>query len=140
MMRRTRLVLIIGDIVVLLLFVLVGEWDHSIVTPQNPLGNLLVTGPDFVVPWLVVGWLAGAFPNSDEIDPRALLARTLNTWLIAAPLGVILRAILQDRAVIPTVFIVAALCFGGLFVFAWRIAFLLFWRRSGRVSAAPAPH
>ncbi|MDL1898724.1 DUF3054 family protein, partial [Anaerolineae bacterium CFX7] len=52
-------------------------------------------------------------------------------WLIAAPIGIILRSFAMGRVVVPLNFILAAYGFGGLFVLGWRIifAFIVQWRQ-----------
>jgi len=51
----------------------------------------------------------------------------LNTWLVAAPIGILVRSYALGRAVIPTVFLVATLGFGGAFVLGWRALFAVVW-------------
>ncbi len=135
MKRHVPFILLAGDVFALLLFVAIGQRDHDLVNPENPIGGALSTGVVFVVPWLAVAWFAGAFgPFNGEDDAfrlpipalaRLVLLRTLNAWLITAPLAVLLRAVVFGRTVIPTAFLIVATGLGGAFVFAWRVAYLV---------------
>ena len=134
--RYTPFILLAGDVLALLLFVAVGQRDHDLVDAANPLGRLLLVTASFVAPWAIAGWLLGAFPRSEAVSARMLLARSLNTWLVAAPLGVLVRAYLLGLVVVTRMFLVAGLAFGGLFLFIWRAAFLLVWSWLGRRAEA----
>ena len=118
------LLFVAGDLLALLAFVYIGQRDHGLVDAANPLWGVLWTAMPFALVWLPVGLWLGIFPRRVPVSPRSLLIRSLNTWLVAAPLGVILRAFLLGRAVIPTSFLVATLGFGGLFVLGWRLLFV----------------
>ncbi len=124
--------LILGDVIALLLFVLVGQADHNTVNSANPLGGWLLLGSYFIVPWLVAGWRLGAFKGDYASCPYAVLTRALNTWLVAAPLGILLRALAIGEMMIPLPFILAAMTFGGLFVLVWRLLFFVLWRWARR--------
>jgi len=113
--------------IALALFVYIGQRDHELVNPDQPLLGVLLTAAEFAVPWVVAGWLLGAYPRGDEVGTRSLLVRSLNTWLVAAPLGVLIRALVLGRAVIPTMFVVAAMGLGGAMVLGWRLVFVLAW-------------
>jgi hypothetical protein len=135
MKRFTPFILAAGDALALLLFVAIGQRDHEMVNPENPIGGPLLTAGEFVLPWLVVGWLVGAFATaarasgehgaSGAVSGRVVVLRALNAWLIAAPLAILLRAAVLDRAIIPTIFMVVAMTLGGAFVMAWRLLFVL---------------
>lgn len=127
--RNLQLILIVGDILALLLFVFIGQADHELVNPENPLGGVILSGAPFLAAWLVTAFLLGAF-RAEVLNPRVMLTRSLTTWLIALPIGIVLRAFLLNLAVIPFLFLLAAYAFGGLFVLGWRMAFvfLMQWR------------
>lgn len=137
--RRTPWVLLLGDLIALALFVFIGQQDHGLVDEVNPLWGVLQSGWVFFVVWAAAGLWLGAF--SEHIaDPAGrvwgFLSRSLNAWLVAALLGLLLRSVVLGRAVVPTVFIVATLGFGGLFVLGWRLLFVLGWTLGRRRSAA----
>jgi hypothetical protein len=119
-----RWVLVVGDLLTLLVFAYMGQLKHEMVNEARPLLGLLWTELPFVVAWLAAGRWLGAFMDRGE-EARPFLGRSLNTWLVAAPLGVLLRSYLLGRTVIPTVFVTAALGFGGAMILGWRVLFML---------------
>lgn len=135
--RREQWLLVVGDLVTLLAFALIGQMEHETVNETRPLLGVLWTGLPFMVAWLAASWWLGAFAYEGEARP--FLKRSLNAWLVAAPLGILLRAYLLGRAVIPTVFVTAGLGFGGAMILGWRVLFLLWARRGVRQRQHPLP-
>jgi hypothetical protein len=127
-MKRSTLILLAGDLAALTVFVYIGQRNHETLDALRLLLNVAAFG----VPWAVAAWLVGAFRGDREGRPYGwmFIARSLNAWLIAAPLGVTLRALALGRAVIPTTFALVTLGLGGAFVLGWRLAFGLV-RRAG---------
>jgi hypothetical protein len=70
-----------------------------------------------------------AYPKADEMTLRRLLIRGLNAWLIAAPLGLMLRAFLFDRGGIPAIFMLLTLLVAGAFILLLAAAF---WAGCGK--------
>jgi hypothetical protein len=144
--RFAPLILLAGDLIAVIAFVAVGQRDHELVNEANPVLGVLLTAAEFGVPWLVAGLLLGAFRVGDHVGAglapaqgdrkgrlyTSFIARSLNTWLVAAPIGILIRSYALGRAVIPTVFLVATLGFGGVFVLGWRTVFALMWWWTGR--------
>lgn len=126
--RFIPLILLAGDLLVLLIFTYIGQRNHDLIDPRHPILGLLLTTGEFALPWAVAGWLLGAFPGGDSLTIRPLLTRSLNAWLVAAPLGLLLRAYILGRAVIPTTFFSITLGLGGAFILGWRLAFALIWK------------
>ncbi len=129
--RFVPFILLTGDVIALLLFVFAGQRDHELVDPNQPVVGVILAALPFLPAWIVAGAWLGAFRF--ELDdhkgrPYAFLGRALNAWLVAAPIGIVLRALILGRAVIPTPFVIAATGFGGLFLLAWRVVFALGWR------------
>lgn len=122
--RYTPLILLSGDVLALLLFVYLGQRQHDTLD----LLTLLLQTAAFTLPWVAAGWLLGAFSGSAFLRAPSLLARSTNTWFVAAPLGLLLRAIILDRVVIPVPFFITTLGIGAIFVLGWRLAFALIWR------------
>ncbi len=117
-------ILFAGDLVALILFVVVGQRDHELVNEQNPIFGVLLSTLYFAVPYLIAGILLRAFSPIEMEDRKAYaiyFGRWLNAWLVAAPLGILIRTFALGRAVIPMTFIVAGMGFGGLFMLAWRV-------------------
>ncbi len=140
--RHTRWLLVLGDCLAAGLFVYIGQRDHDLVDPVNPLWGVLQSTLMFVAPWVAVGAWLGGFPTALAGASRrpdlGFLSRSLNVWLVTALLGLLLRSWLLGRAVIPTVFVVATVGFGGLFLVGWRALFAAaYWITSRRRPAEP---
>ncbi len=121
--------LLIGDWLVLLLFVFIGQRDHAISGP-GALPSMLNTAFSLALPWTVAAFALGAHRLRPDPGWRAWLGRALNAWLVAAPLGLLLRALLRGQDAIPVVFILVATSIGGLMIVGWRaLAYWLVARR-----------
>src|SRR5262245_22533563 len=125
--RTVPLILLAGDVLVLLLFVFIGQRDHSVADPQ-PVLRLLVTAGEFALPWVIAAWLLGAYPTDGAFTIRGLLARSLNAWLVAVPLGALLRSFVNGSGVILSPFLLVTLVLGGCFMLGWRLLFAWLWR------------
>lgn len=123
--RYTSTILLIGDLIALVLFVLAGERSHEL--NQT---NFLMTALPFLFLWIIAGYVLGAFPNADAITPRKIFGTAINAWFVVAPLGLYIRALLLNRPDILIPFYTAAFGFSGLFVLAWRLVFFLIWKRA----------
>lgn len=130
-------ILLAGDLVALLLFILLGQADHGTLNPSNPLSGAFSNVIAFVVPWLIAALVLGAYRGS---SPSPELGKFLGTallaWLVAAPWGMELRAILLDRGSIPVPFFLVTIGVGGAFLLLWRLIFWLVFLRRRR---APPP-
>jgi len=154
--RFAPLILLVGDLIAVVVFVVIGQSDHNLVNEANPVLGVLMTTAEFAVPWAVAGWLLGAFRTGDYVGAgrapaqgdrplrfatgtfgkgrpyASFLGRSLNTWLVAAPIGILIRSYALGRAVIPTMFLVATLGFGGMFMLGWRAVLAVGWWWVGR--------
>jgi hypothetical protein len=120
--------LALGDVLALGLFVLIGQREHELLGEGAAL-RLLLNTLYFAVPWLVAAALLGAYRTGPGASARHFFGRSLNAWLVAGPLGLLLRAYARDIAVIPAIFMLVALSMGGLFLLAWRLLYYLIQRR-----------
>ena len=120
--KAAPVILLVGDAITLLLFVFVGERDHGIADAQ-PLLRLFITAGYFFLPWVIAAWLLDAYPRNATLNLLVLLARSLNAWLIAAPLGALLRSFANGSGVIVSPFLAVALVVGGCFMLGWRCVF-----------------
>jgi hypothetical protein len=141
----SRVVLLVGDLAALFLFAFIGRRAHDLAVGQSAALALLLTAGEFVLAWLLAAWLAGAlqpWPQTSAISPGAggFLRRSLTAWLMAAPLGTLLRALALDRAEIPVTFLLVTLGAGGALVLGWRLIYALaVGRRGERSGAAGSP-
>ena len=121
--------LLAGDWLVLLLFVFIGQRDHAISGP-GALPSLLNTAFSLGLPWTVAAFVLGAYRLRPLPGWQVWLGRALNAWLVAAPLGLVLRALLRNQDAIPVIFILIAMSIGGLMIVGWRA--LAYWWVSRR--------
>jgi hypothetical protein len=129
-----RFLLILGDWLVLLLFVFIGQRDHQITGP-GALPSLLLTTFAIALPWTLAAAVLGAYRFEDGLTIQRWLGRVLNAWLVAAPLGLVLRALLRGQNTIAVPFMLVMLGLGGLFMLAWRAAVFYFVQRRKRAMA-----
>lgn len=130
-----NLVLAAGDAIALLLFVLIGQADHSTLDASNPILGALPNVAALAIPWLAIAFLLRAFPRGPQRLPQ-FLGRSLLAWLLAAPLGLLLRSLLLGRESVPIPFLLVTLAIGGLFLLGWRLLFwLVVMRKSQPVGA-----
>jgi hypothetical protein len=112
-MQRASWLLPAGDLAAFLLFSALGRHQHH--EANRPLEALIIALP-FMAGWLAVAPWFGAFRLT---APPALLRRTAAAWLCAWPVCLLLRAVVQRRA-IPPGFDLVALLANALFLLAWR--------------------
>lgn len=119
--------LVAGDWLVILIFVFIGQLDHN-TAGVSGLPSLAVTTLSIGIAWTAAAYLLGAF----HLDPGdtfwSWLGRVLTSWLVAAFVGLVLRALVRGQGAIPTVFILVMTGIGGLFILGWRSLYFA-WRR-----------
>ncbi len=92
------------------------------------LPSLATTTLALAVPWAVAAWWMGALRRPQGEDAREWLSRSLDAWLIASPLGLLIRAVVRGQLSIAVPFMAVVVVLGGLFVLAWR-AGVYWWSR-----------
>lgn len=128
---RASMPLLAGDWLALGLFVFLGQIDHEVLQLSRLLGQtVLLAGV-----WSVAALLLGALRVGDEGRLSAFLGRSLLPWLVAAPLGLLLRALIQGQATIIVAFMLVTMGLGGLFLLAWRALFFLAYGRRKKARA-----
>ena len=122
--------LLAGDWLVLLLFVFIGQRDHDMNVVAS-LPSLVMTTLAVAVPWTIAAWLMGALRLPGDESGRWWFGWIIAAWFIAAPLGLLLRALIRGQQSIPVPFMLVMIGLGGLFVLAWR-AVVYGWARRKR--------
>jgi hypothetical protein len=114
-----RLPLILGDAATLLIFALLGRRAHSM---GSALDDIIGTALPFVIGWFLVAPFTGALgPRATRSTRQAALCAVL-TWLIAFPLGLLIRIPLVGRVAHPSFMIVAG-AFTLVTLVLWRVIF-----------------
>ncbi|HEY3288934.1 MAG TPA: DUF3054 family protein [Anaerolineae bacterium] len=126
--RSARVVLLSGDIVMLTLFVFLGQQDHR-VDDSQPLLRLASTAAMFAIPWVVTALLLGGYQLEAQKSWKRAIGVVVNGWLIAAPLGALARSFINGTGVILSPFLVVAILIGGAFLLLWRVIFRLLLQR-----------
>jgi hypothetical protein len=116
---------LLGDLVVLVLFVLIGRRSHH--EDAGLAGFLRVWWP-FAV-GLAVAWLVTGFWRAPLAWPRAVGA-----WLVTVGVGMALRIVVQDRE-FKVAFTIVTLLFVGAGMLGWRA--VARWRCARASTASP---
>lgn len=130
--------LVVGDVLVLLVFALVGQREHEGTNADNPVLGIALTTGEFTAAWLAAAAWSGAFRRDEPPALRPFMQRSLNAWLVAAPLATLVRALVLGRADIPTAFLIVVLLLGGTMLLGWRLLYAIVFlvRRADARSAA----
>ncbi len=123
-MNRHR-VLLFGDALALLLFLVIGEIQHDLLGAPDLVLKVILQFGAFGAAWWAMAWALGALTIQTPFVTWPFLGRSLLAWLFAAPAGVVLRAILLNQAAIVMPFVIAATGFGGLILLGWRVVYAL---------------
>lgn len=126
--RRLIFILLLGDLLVLLAFVVIGRISHGF--SADSIRSGIITATSLVLPWLIAVFAVGALPTPDV---RHFILRSLAVWLIAMPLGLLLRALLLGSNAISVSFMITTLLLGGAFILGWRLLYAIIWLRRTRV-------
>ena len=123
-------ILLTGDVLMLLAFVLAGQREHELTNANNPVLGILLTTGEFTVAWIAAGVWFDAFRRDHPPGMRAFMGRSLNAWLVGAPLGTLVRAIALGRADIPVAFLIVVFLVGGAMLLGWRLLFIGVWTKT----------
>ena len=124
--RRTAL-LVAGDLLAFLAFSALGRRSHGEAAGLDAVLQIIETAAPFAIGWLLVAPFLGVFSSEIVTRPRPILARTSLAWLIALPIGLVLRAIVRQTGIplsfaITTFLVLLALLGGWRGAFAWLAA------------------
>ncbi|GAC1429045.1 MAG: hypothetical protein NVSMB65_02350 [Chloroflexota bacterium] len=107
-----------GDALVFVLFAWTGRSSHGEATGTAALGAVLGTAAPFLAAWFAMAAVLGTYRARDDA-PRALLGRAALTWLLAWPVGLLLRAVILRRGIPPS-FAAITLIVNMALLLAWR--------------------
>jgi Protein of unknown function (DUF3054) len=126
---RRGALLIAGDVLAFLIFAAIGRASHNEAAGFTALAQVAETAAPFAIGWFVAAPLIGAFRAEVVVRPRRMLARTALAWLLAWPLGLLLRALIRQTG-IPFSFAIVTLITNLLILLGWRGVFT--WLASRR--------
>lgn len=124
---RTAL-LVGGDVLAFLAFSALGRRSHGAAAGLDAFAQIAETAAPFAAGWLLAAPLLGAFKPDVVAHPRAMLSRTALSWLVALPIGLLLRALVRQSG-IPLSFAITTLLVLMVLLCGWRGAFAWLARR-----------
>jgi hypothetical protein len=119
MNKKSQLTLIGGDIVIFMFFALTGRETHA-PGDVNLIVNALPTLLTFLIVWLAIGALGRVYRSDVITNPRSAVPRTLLAWIVAAPIAIVIRAVLLSRTAIPWQFVAVTMSLVGALLLVWH--------------------
>jgi hypothetical protein len=117
-------ILLAGDLIALLVFAAIGRRSHGEAAGLAALAEIATTAAPFIGGWLIAAPLLGAYRKELVADPAGIAKRTALAWLVALPIGALLRALMIGRWSPPSFYVVTFLVVLVLLC-GWRAAFAL---------------
>jgi hypothetical protein len=118
--------LAIGDALVFIIFAIIGMRSHKVALTVP---SVLQVAAPFAIGWFVVSPFVGAFRRRITSQPRKMSLRTALAWLLAWPIGLLLRGIL-DKEIPPVSFAIVTLITNTIFLQLWRVPFAWVTRKN----------
>ncbi len=134
--RISQRSVLIGDVVVVAILTVIGFATHATL---DEVPRMITTFLSFLVAWLLVAPWFGLLREAIVADPRQVW-RVAWAWLVAAPLGALLRAVLLDRSVVDVTFVLVTIAINGLALVAWRALYAAHLSRRTAAASPTADH
>ena len=119
---RRSAMLAAGDALAFMVFAALGRASHSEAAGIAAILQIAETAAPFAIGWFVVAPFAGAYRAELTQQPRLMLARSALAWLLAWPIGLLLRALIR-QSTIPLSFAIVTLITNMLILLGWRGVF-----------------
>jgi hypothetical protein len=116
--RRSAL-LAVGDALAFMIFAALGRASHSEAAGFAAILQVAETAAPFAIGWFVVAPFAGTYRADIASRPRQMLERSALAWLLAWPIGLLLRALIRQTT-IPLSFALVTLITNLLILLGWR--------------------
>ena len=111
--------LALGDALVFVIFAAIGMRSHK---EALTVPSVLVTAAPFAIGWFLVSPLIGAFRRGVTSRVSKMSLFTLLAWLVAWPVGLLLRGVTRHE--IPQLsFAIVTLITNTIFLQIWRVSF-----------------
>ena len=117
--------LMIGDILVFLVFSVIGRISHGEPVGLTALPQVVGTAAPFAAGWFIVAPFVGAYRRDITALPRQMAKRTAFAWVLACPVGLTLRGIFVDHGAPPFSFAIITLLFVLIVMLLWRWPYAL---------------
>jgi hypothetical protein len=122
--------LIIGDIVIFMFFAFTGRETHA-PGDANLIVNALPTLLTFLIVWFVIAAVGRVYRSGVIANPRSAVLHTLIAWIMAAPIAIVMRAVLLSRTAIPWQFVAVAIGLVGTLLLVWHGGMAWYWCGAG---------
>jgi biotin transporter BioY len=109
----------IGDIAAIAVFVVLGEFSHG-ENPVTVFWPMLETLGTFLLGWIVVATIAGAYSERSLENGRHAILVSLFAWAIADAIAQLLRTLSFVRGNGAITFYLVGFVVGGALIGAWR--------------------
>jgi Protein of unknown function (DUF3054) len=123
--------LVVGDLITFLLFAAVGRASHAEAAGLDAIAQVAETAAPFAIGWFLVAPFVGAYREDVTGRPGRMLSRAALAWLIACPVGLVLRALIRQTG-IPWTFALVTFLTVLVMVGIWRGAYALVAQRARR--------
>lgn len=117
-----------GDMVILLLFVAAGLYEHSIPAWEFPVYTLETLAP-FALAWLVLAPVAGLYHRDVLASYRWTVVFVSLGWIFISVVGAQIRATPYFHGQAPLDFMLVNVAFGVVFLLPWRLSVVWLRRR-----------
>jgi hypothetical protein len=117
-----RLMLVAGDIMTFLVFAAIGRRAHSM---GSAMDDVIGTAVPFIIGWFLVAPFTGGFGKDATQSVSTAAKRAALTWVLAFPLGLLIRTPIVGRWAHYTFAIVAGI-FTLVTLTGWRTALVFF--------------
>lgn len=111
--------LAVGDLLVVVGFLVVGELRHGVNPVESPLVVADTVAP-FLVGWVVAALAVGAYAPGATRSVESAVLRATGAWVGAAAIGLALRATPYFHGNSPLTFALVVTGMGVVFLSAWR--------------------
>lgn len=128
MNNKPQLILILGDVVIFLFFAFTGRETHA-PGDANLIVNALPTLFTFLIVWFTIATLGRVYRSAVMTNPQSAARRTLIAWIVAAPIAIVIRAILLSRTAIPWQFVAVTMGLMGSLLLVWHASVAWFLKR-----------
>ena len=119
------LTLVVGDILVFMIFAMIGRGSHGEASGLGALPQIFLTALPFMLGWFIVAPFLGVYRRNLMNDPRKMAGRTALGWLLSWPVAMLLRGVFVDHAIPPATFAVITLITNLILLEVWRWPYAL---------------
>lgn len=119
--------LVVGDAIVFLIFAAIGRNNHGEASGLSAIPQIVLTALPFAAGWFIVAPFVGAYRRALADQPKAMAIRTAFAWLLALPVGLLLRWFFVDRVKVPPTSVSDFASFA-IVTFIFNLCVLMVWR------------